>query len=69
MVAFCVVDESGGRVFSLQDVEQLGKKSSIALDRVAKKAQSLNKLGGSDNDMEETKGNSEPDQNGNSIST
>jgi len=55
LVAACVLDEKGGRMFSDADVEALGKKSSAALERVCKVAQRLNGLG--DDDLEELKGN------------
>jgi len=41
LVAFCVVDEEGNRIFSDADVELLGKKSAAALQRVFDVAQRL----------------------------
>ena len=41
LVALCVVDEQGNRLFSDKDVEFLGKKSAAALDRVFQVAQRL----------------------------
>ena len=44
LVALCVVDEKGGRLFSEADAEALGKKSAAALNRVFAAAQQLNAL-------------------------
>ena len=55
LVAACVVDEAGSRLFSMADVDALGSKSSGALDRVAVVAQRLNRLG--DAQLEELQGN------------
>lgn len=55
LVAATVVDENGARLFSAEDAEALGRKSSAALERVCKVAQRLNGLG--DADLEELKGN------------
>ena len=55
LVAFCLLDENGAQMFTLADVVALGGKSAAALDRVAKVAQRLNRLGNSD--LEELKGN------------
>ena len=45
LVAFCVVDAEGKRIFSDSDAEALGRKSAAALDRVFAVAQRLNGLG------------------------
>ncbi len=45
LVALCVVDEDGNRIFSDGDAEALGFKSAAALDRVFAVAQRLNGLG------------------------
>lgn len=45
LVAFCVVDEDGERLFSDEDIAELGKKSASALERVAKVAQRLSGMG------------------------
>jgi hypothetical protein len=45
LVAACVVDDSGARLFTDEDAIALGAKSALALDRVAKVAQRLNGLG------------------------
>jgi hypothetical protein len=42
LVSLALVDESGERVFTDQQVAQLGKKSAVALDRVVKVAARLN---------------------------
>jgi L-asparaginase II len=55
LAAVCMVDESGQRLFSVGDVESLGAKSASALERVARGAQRLNRLG--DAQLEEMKGN------------
>jgi len=44
LVALCVVDESGKRIFTEADVQALGRNSSIALDRVCEVAQRLNAM-------------------------
>jgi len=44
LVALCVVDETGARIFSDQDVAALGQKSAAALDRVFQAAQRLSGL-------------------------
>ena len=48
LVAACVVDESGKTIFSESDVEKLGEKSCMALDRVFAEAQKLNGIGQSE---------------------
>lgn len=57
LVALCVVDEAGERLFADEDVEALGAKSAAALDRVFSAAQRLN--GFTSADVEELEGNSE----------
>jgi hypothetical protein len=44
LVSFTAVDEDGKRIFSNQDAELLGNKSSTALERCVKVAQRLNRL-------------------------
>lgn len=61
------VDEAGRRIFGDDDAVSLGEKSGAALERIAKVAQRLNLLRRSD--VEDAKGNSEPDQSGSSTST
>ena len=55
LCARCIVDESGARLFTDEDVDALGTKSAAALDRVFAVAQRLNAIG--DKDLEELKGN------------
>lgn len=55
LVAACVVDEQGNRLFKPADIEALGGKSASALDRIVAVAQRLNRLG--DKQLEELKGN------------
>lgn len=66
LVALCVVDGDGQRVFSETDVKALGRKSAVALNRVFEVAQRLNGL--TEQDMEELAGNSANGQSGDSIS-
>lgn len=51
LVAASAVDDNGELLFSDKDILKLGKKSSIALDRVFSVAQEFNKI--SDNDVDE----------------
>ena len=44
LVVASVVDEKGDLMFSDSDITRLGKKSSIALDRVFSASQALNKI-------------------------
>lgn len=55
LVARCLVDEKGERLFSDDDIKLLGGKSSKALDRVFEVAQRLNGL--REGDVEELLGN------------
>jgi hypothetical protein len=44
-----ICDETGKRIFTdIKDIEQLGKKSAAAIDRVAEKAQSLARISPAD---------------------
>jgi hypothetical protein len=51
LVARCIVDEDGNRIFQSGDVARLGNKSSAALDRLFAKCQEIN--GFSEKDIEE----------------
>lgn len=51
LVARCMVDSAGKRVFESGDVARLGEKSSAALDRLFAKCQEIN--GFSEKDIEE----------------
>ena len=55
LVAFTAVDEQGTRLFTLADVEALGRKSSPALTRCALVAQRINGL--APDAVEQAKGN------------
>lgn len=66
LVALCMVDDEGQRVFGEADVKALGKKSALALNRVFEVAQRINGL--TPEDMEELAGNSGSDQSDSSIS-
>lgn len=55
LVAACVTDENGQRLFSDADAEALGKKSAAALERCSKVAQRLNGL--TSTELEQAKGN------------
>jgi hypothetical protein len=55
LVALCVVDEEGNRIFRDEDADALGKKSAAALDRVFSVAQRLSGL--RNEDVEELAGN------------
>lgn len=48
LCALAMVDEAGEKIFSEADVEALGGKSALALDRVFSVAQRLNGLGADD---------------------
>ena len=45
LIAKCIIDEDGNRLFTDEDISILGKKSSIALDRVFSVAQKLCGIG------------------------
>lgn len=51
LVSMAVVGESGGRLFSDKDVNELGRKSAVALERVWESARRLSGL--SEEDVEE----------------
>lgn len=48
LVALTLIDENGGRLFSEEDVNALGKKSAKALSRIFDHAASLNGIGPED---------------------
>lgn len=66
LVSLCAVDDAGELLFTLADVVALGKKSSVALDRVYGKAREFNRL--SDKDIEDVEKNSESGPNDDSGS-
>lgn len=51
LVALCIVDEDGKRVFESGDVARLGEKSAQALNRLFEKCNEMNGL--SDSDIDE----------------
>lgn len=51
LLAFCIVDDKGERLFSESDIVALGKKSAAVLTRLADAATRLNKM--SEADVEE----------------
>lgn len=51
LAAATIVDDKGDLVFSDKDVAALGKKSSVALDRIFEASQKLNKI--TDADVED----------------
>lgn len=55
LVAACLVDSTGARLFGDADIAALGEKSCAALERVCKVAQRLNGL--TDQELETAKGN------------
>lgn len=56
LLVFCLLDDSGHRLFNLESADQLGAKSASALDRLAKVAKRLNKIG--DEELEVARKNS-----------
>ena len=66
LVAACVVDDNGQRLFTDDDIEALGQTNWMALERITKVAQRLNQLG--DDALEKIQGNSEPTRGGDSSS-
>lgn len=66
LVAKCVVDENGERIFTDNDAPALGEKSASALDRIFEVAARLSRI--SDEDVEELGKASESDLAGDSIS-
>jgi hypothetical protein len=66
LVALAVVDESGKKLFTLEDVKLLGKKSASALDRIATVASNL--AGLSEGDVTQLTANFTVDLNGGSTS-
>lgn len=64
--AMCIVGEDGQNVFTMADIEALGRKSAAALDKVYQEILSFNAL--SEDDVDELVGNSEPAPNDGSTS-
>jgi hypothetical protein len=57
LVARCVVDENGERLFTDADIKALGEKSAAALDRIFDVASEMSGI--SEKDIEEIEGNSD----------
>ena len=66
MIAECVVDEEGNRLFSIVDVGKLSQKSAIAVGRVFEVAARLSGL--EEDDIEALGKGSKPTLNGDSTS-
>jgi hypothetical protein len=66
LVARCVIDENGQRLFRSADVKALGRKSGAALNRVFTVCRRLSGLG--DEDIQELVKNSGSDQSDDSTS-
>lgn len=67
LVALCLVDDKGKRLFTTADVHALGQKSAIALERVFEKATELAGMGNTD--IEDMTANFTKDQSADSISS
>ncbi len=67
LLAFVIVDEDGERLFDEADIETLGKKSVVAVDRVFAAAQKMNSL--THADVKALEKNLESGQTGSSSST
>lgn len=66
LVVATVVDEDGNLLFTRDDVDEVGKLSCEALDRICRVAQALNKIGAVS--IEDAEKNSEAAPGGSSIS-
>jgi hypothetical protein len=55
LLAYTIVDEDGNRIFSEDDIQLLGKKNALALQRCVAAASKLNGIG--DSAVEEAQGN------------
>lgn len=66
LLALCMVDGSGGRVYSDVDVPLLGQKNASVLERLFDKAREMN--GMSDDDVKEMTENFDSDQSESSTS-
>lgn len=67
LVARCLIDDAGARLFTDKDIAALGQKSAAALSRVFEVAQRLNGL--TENDVEELVENFFDGPNDSSISS
>lgn len=66
LLAATLIDETGARLFTMEDIDQLAEKSAEANDKPCAVAMRLNGLGG--NAIEAAVKNSESDQSGDSGS-
>ncbi|WP_426196183.1 hypothetical protein [Massilia sp. DWR3-1-1] len=66
LLAATLIDESGARLFTLDEIDQLAEKSAASIDKPAGVAMRLNGLGGSA--VEDAVKNSESGQSGDSGS-
>ncbi len=62
LVAYCVVDEEGKRLFGEKDIQNLGKKSGLALNRITTVAMRLS--GFTESDLQDLTENFEITQSG-----
>ena len=62
LCAFCIVNENRERIFTPQEVEQLGKKNSRVLDRIFDVANRLNKVFGYQREDAEKNSETTPDE-------
>ncbi len=67
LVTFCLIDESGKRLFSDKDFATVGRLNGIVLDRLYQAAWKLNKLG--IGDLEDSAKNSPSEENESSGSS
>jgi hypothetical protein len=58
LCALTICDDKGARLFSDDQIAELGKKSSVALERIFQVAREINKV--NDTDLEELEKNLEP---------
>lgn len=66
LLARCLVDEDGERLFSEAEIHELGQKSASVLSRLSEVAQEMNGL--TEQAVEEAEGNSEAALSGSSTS-
>jgi hypothetical protein len=59
MLSMSIVDEDGNLMFSMDDINELGKKSAVVLDRLFAESRKLNAV--TDEDIEELAKNSNAD--------
>lgn len=64
LCAMCIVDSNGNRLFSIEQVERLGRKNGNALDRVYEAANRLNKVFGQEREQEVKNSEAAPSEEG-----